>query len=171
MVYTYISSIFKGISYWKTKGVIVYTRRTEVFPKPFERPTLNSCKKLEVLRLLLFSEKGLWVRAQTCKEFCSCWRNCVDLFRSCNGLIKVYCSYVATKRNLFPALHILQLHQWWFITGVRSSSTHVHAGCMGFALLWGRALIYQQFLKPLSLRSTGAGIVKGRKNKTWSLTF
>ena len=120
---------------------VLHTRRTEVFPKPFERPTLNSCKKLEVLRLLLFSEKGLWVRAQTCKEFCSCWKNCADLFRSCNRLIKVYCSYIATKRNLFPALHILQLHQWLFITGVRSSRTHVHAGCMGLALLWGRVLI------------------------------
>lgn len=119
---------------------------------------------MAVLSLHVFFEMGLWVRVQTCKEFCSCWRNCTGLFRSCNRLIKVYCSYVAIKRSSFPALHVAQLHQWLFITGLRGSRTHVHH-CMVLALLWCRSglVTYQQLHKPLSLQSAGASTVKERK--------
>lgn len=53
-----------------------------------------------------------------------------------------------------------------FITGLRSSGTHVHAGCVVLALLWCTVVIYQQLLKPLSLQSTGAGTGKGREKKS-----
>ena len=108
------------------------------------------------MNLLFFSEKGVWVTVQTCKEFCACWRNCAGLFRSCNRLIKVYCSYIATKRNLFPAVHVEQLHQLLFITGLRSSSTYFHPGWMVPAFLHKGLAGLPGASPPLSLQGPGA---------------
>lgn len=113
------------------------------------------------MSLLFFSEKGVWVRVQTCKEFCSCWRNCAGLFRSCNRLIKVYCSYKATERNLFPALHVEQLHQLLFITGLRISGTHFHSGRLVPAFLHKELASLPGASQPLSLQGPGASAARG----------
>lgn len=113
MVYTYTSPVSEVFPV-EEQMLLWETLKEELFPKPLQRPLWTPIKGSS---WAFFSfGKGLWVKVETCKEFCSCWRKCAGLFRSGNRPIKVYCSYTATRRSLFPARRVQQLHQSLFIT-------------------------------------------------------
>lgn len=156
------------VSYRKTNGAIGYTWR---FPKPFERPALNSCKKassFETPPLFQAGSVGEGSNLQRIllllEKLCRSVEIMQQAYKSLLQLYSYKEKFISSPTRRAAASVVM------FITGLRSSGTHVHAGCVVLTLLWCTVVIYQQLLKPLSLQSTGAGTGKGRKkNQTWAL--